>query len=179
MGRLFDGIAALVGVGGVDGIGARVSFEAEAAMALEFAATTEDGGGYPLPLVEGVSPAGHAPGEVARATLHELDWRPLVKALLADRARGESTARIAARFHQAVVDGALAVARLAGEKRGGGVTQVALSGGCFQNRRLSESLAAALRAADFTVLLQRAVPPNDGGIALGQIAVAAARLAAH
>ena len=179
MGRLFDGVAALVGVGGIDGLGARVSFEAEAAMALEFAATTEDSGGYPLPLVEGVSPEGLAPGEVARSTLHELDWRPLVKALLADRARGESTARIAARFHQAVVDGALAVARLAGEKRGGGVTQVALSGGCFQNRRLSESLAAALRAADFTVLLQRVVPPNDGGIALGQIAVAAARLAAH
>ena len=59
-----------------------------------------------------------------------------------------------------------------------GIRKLALSGGCFQNRRLSENLAAGLRAADFTVHVQRAVPPNDGGIALGQIAVAAARLAA-
>ncbi len=179
MGRLFDGVAALVGVGGIEDIGARVSFEAEAAMALEFAATAEDCGTYPLPLVEGVAPAGLAPGQVAHEALHELDWRPLVAALLADRARGESAARIAARFHQALVDGALAVALLAGGNRGGGVTQVALSGGCFQNRRLSERLAASLRTADFTVFLHRAVPPNDGGIALGQIAVAAARLAAE
>lgn len=179
MGRLFDGIAALVGVGGIDGLGARVSFEAEAAMALEFAATGEDCGTYPLPLIESTAPPGLAPGQVARETLHELDWRPLVLALLADRARGESAARIAARFHQAVVGGALAVARLAGANREGGVTQVALSGGCFQNRLLSENLSAALRAADFTVFQHRAVPPNDGGIALGQIAVAAARLAAH
>ena len=106
MGRLFDGVAALVGVGGIGGLGACVSFEAEAAMALEFAATAEACGSYPLPLVEGDSPGGLAPGQVARAALHELDWRPLVAALLADRARGESTARIAARFHQALVDGA-------------------------------------------------------------------------
>ena len=53
---------------------------------------------------------------------------------------------------------------------------VALSGGCFQNRVLTERLAGALAARGFRVLLHRQVPPNDGGIALGQIAVAAARL---
>ena len=86
---------------------------------------------------------------------------------------------MAARFHQALVDGAQAVARLAGSRRGGNVAQVALSGGCFQNRLLAERLATNLEAEGFHVLLHRAVPPNDGGIALGQIAGAAARLAAH
>jgi hydrogenase maturation protein HypF len=106
----------------------------------------------------------------------------MIAALLCDRARGESVARIAARFHQALVDGALAIARLAAGAsagRGERVERVALSGGCFQNRLLSERLAGSLRAAGFTVLLHRAVPPNDGGIALGQIAVAAARFAAN
>ena len=173
IGRLFDGIAALVGVGGVEGDGARVSFEAEAAMALEFAADPHERGTYPLPVVECAAPAGLAPGQLARDTLYELDWRPLVAALLADRSRDEPAARIAARFHQALVDGALAIARLSGARR------VALSGGCFQNRLLSERLATGLRAHGFAVFLHRAVPPNDGGIALGQIAVAAARLAAH
>ena len=172
MGRLFDGVAALLGLGGIDGDGARVSYEAEAAMALEFVADPRERGTYPLPLVESVAPAGLAPGQLAQATLHELDWRPLVAALLADRARGEALPRIAARFHQALVDGALAAAKLAA------VPVVALSGGCFQNRLLSERLATSLRAHDFNVLLHRDVPPNDGGIALGQIAVAAARLAA-
>ena len=182
MGRLFDGVAALVGIGGSDGLGARVSFEAEAAMALEFAATLEECGSYPLPLVESRAPAGLAPGQIAHDPLYELDWRPMIAALLCDRARGESVARIAARFHQALVDGALAIARLAAGAsagRGERVERVALSGGCFQNRLLSERLAGSLRAAGFIVLLHRAVPPNDGGIALGQIAVAAARLAAN
>ena len=181
MGRLFDGVAALLGVGGGigdgdgDGGGSRVSYEGEAAMALEFAADPRERGTYPLPLVASVAPSGLAPGQLRRETLHELDWRPLVAALLADRARGEAVPRIAARFHQALVDGALAVARLAAAD---GIARVALSGGCFQNRLLSERLAASLRADHFDVLLHRAVPPNDGGIALGQIAVAAARLAA-
>jgi hydrogenase maturation protein HypF len=179
MGRLFDGVAALLGIGGIDGTGARVSYEAEAALALEFAAHPEECGSYPLPLVASLAPTGLAPGQIAHEPLHELDWRPMIVALLRDRARGESVARIAARFHQAVVDGALAIALLAREDSSGGVRQVALSGGCFQNRLLSERLATALCGAGFTVFQHRAVPPNDGGIALGQIAVAGARLAAH
>ncbi len=179
MGRLFDGIAALLGVGGGDresgGYGIRVSYEGEAAMALEFAADPREHGTYPLPLVASIAPAGLAPGQLPGSGFHELDWRPLVAAMLADRRRGEAVPRIAARFHQALVDGALAAARLAA---GAGVTRVALSGGCFQNRLLAERLAARLRAENFEVLLHRDVPPNDGGIALGQIAVAAARLAA-
>lgn len=169
MGRLFDGVAALLGLAGSEG---RVSFEAEAAMALEFAADPQELGTYPLPLVEGAAPAGRAPGQIPHDRLHELDWRPLVVALLADQARGEPVARIAARFHQALADAALATAQLAG------LATVALSGGCFQNRLLTQRVAETLRAQRFSVFVHRAVPANDGGIALGQVAVAAARLAA-
>jgi hydrogenase maturation protein HypF len=79
---------------------------------------------------------------------------------------------VAARFHNALVHGIVAAARHAGQER------VALTGGCFQNHRLVTRASAALRAAGFRVLLNRNVPPNDGGISLGQLAVAAARLGA-
>jgi hydrogenase maturation protein HypF len=58
-----------------------------------------------------------------------------------------------------------------------GEPKVALTGGCFQNRLLTERASQRLREAGFDVLLHRQVPPNDGGISLGQIAVAAARIA--
>jgi hydrogenase maturation protein HypF len=64
----------------------------------------------------------------------------------------------------------LTVARLVGESR------VVLAGGCFQNRHLTERAVVRLREAGFDVLLHRQVPPNDGSISLGQVAVAAARL---
>ncbi|HUK64680.1 MAG TPA: hydrogenase maturation protein HypF, partial [Dongiaceae bacterium] len=76
----------------------------------------------------------------------------------------------AARFHNGLAMAIAAVARGVGERR------VALSGGCFQNRRLTESTAERLRAAGHEVLLHRRVPPNDGGVSLGQAAVAAARV---
>jgi hydrogenase maturation protein HypF len=76
---------------------------------------------------------------------------------------------MAARFHNAAVAGMVAVAQAVGEP------VVALSGGCFQNRRLTEQAAAQLRKVGFRVLLHRQVPPNDGGISLGQVAVAASQ----
>lgn len=162
-GRLFDGVAALVGVC------PRASFEGEAAMALEALANGDGARPYPLPAVEAPAPAGLAPGQEAAPTLLELDWRPLIVALLADLARGAPRGTVAARFHAAMSEAVLAVARAAAAPR------VALTGGCFQNRRLVLESAGRLRAAGFEVLLHRDVPANDGGIALGQIAVAAAR----
>lgn len=147
-GRLFDGVAALL-----DLVPA-TSFEGEAAMALEFVVDRAERGAYPLPLG----------GDGA------LDWRPTLHDLLHDLRAGTSAGRIAARFHNALVHAALAVAERAGEPR------VALSGGCFQNRVLTERLAAALALGGFEVLLHRQVPPNDGGIALGQVVIAAAQL---
>ena len=77
---------------------------------------------------------------------------------------------IAARFHNALAEAILAVARHAGAPR------VALTGGCFLNRLLLERAAARLAESGFEVLLHRQAPPGDGGISLGQIAVAAAQL---
>lgn len=151
MGRLFDGVAALASRR------ARVRFEGQAAMELEFAADTSEPGAYTLGLRG-------TPG-AARV----LDWEPLLREILADLRRGAGPGTVAARFHGALVDSAAGVAAATGEEL------VALTGGCFQNRLLSRRLAERLRAAGHRVLLHEQVPPNDGGISLGQVAVAAAQ----
>jgi hydrogenase maturation protein HypF len=165
VGRLFDGVAALVGLPG------SVSFEGEAAMRLEAIAERGYAGTYPVPLVDAVAPAELAPGQRPHAPLLELDWRPMLAAILADLARGVGAATVAARFHAALADTALELARRAGSR------YVALTGGCFQNRRLTVEVARRLRDEQFEVLVHRQVPANDGGIALGQVAVARRRLA--
>jgi hydrogenase maturation protein HypF len=150
MGRLFDGVAALCGLPRV------ISFEGQAAMALEFAADaeTDEAGAYPLPLGEGTSAVA--------------DWEPLVRAVLADRAAGVPVGRVSARFHNALAGLCVAVAERAG------VPQVVLSGGCFQNALLTDRVGRRLSEAGFSVYTHRRVPPGDGGIALGQVLVAAA-----
>lgn len=90
------------------------------------------------------------------------DWGPLISAVMADTIAGVPVSRIAARFHNALVAWILEVAASAKLK------QVVLSGGVFQNRYLTEQAAAALESRGFTVFTHRQVPPNDGGIALGQ-----------
>ncbi len=164
LGRLFDGVAALVGLPPV------VSHEGEAAMRLEFLAGAVEAVPYPFPALEVEAPGALAPGERRRETLLELDWRPLVAALLEDLARGVAGATIAARFHAACGEAALGIAAAVGLHR------VALSGGCFQNRRLNAEVGGRLARAGFEVLVHRQVPANDGGIALGQAAVARARM---
>ncbi len=158
-GRLFDGIAALAG------LGQRVDFEGQAAMALEFAADPAEPHAYPFP----VRRTGEEAGGGERAAL-VLDWLPLLDALLADLRRDVPAGVIAARFHNALVAGIAAVAQAVGCPR------VALTGGCFQNRLLVERAQQQLSRAGFEVLLHRQTPPNDGGISLGQVAVAAARM---
>ncbi len=154
-GRLFDAVAALAG------LASHSRFEGEAAMALEFAAgPAEPTAAYPFGLCE----ANHHGRAVA------VDWGPLVQEVRADRARGVPLARIATRFHDALAEIAVALAVRGGERR------VVLSGGCFQNRRLTESALQRLRAAGFDVYWHRRVPPNDGGIAVGQAAWALGRL---
>jgi hydrogenase maturation protein HypF len=150
-GRLFDAIAALIG------LRQQVTYEGQAAMQLEFVADPAVRDAYPLSL--------HAGGGSL-----VLDWAPLVEAVLEDLRRGISAGVMAARFHNALVKGMVKVAQTVGEP------VVALSGGCFQNRWLTERTTERLGAAGFQVLLHRQVPPNDGGISLGQMAVAAARM---
>jgi hydrogenase maturation protein HypF len=174
-GRLFDGVAALIGLHGA------VSFEGQAAMALEFAAEAREMGAYEMGVrsqaagvrgqeAERTSYIVHRPLSIAHRTSHILDWGPLVVGVLADLRRGVSQGIIAARFHNALVEGIVGMAQRAGAAR------VALTGGCFQNRLLTERAADRLQRAGFEVLLHRHVPPNDGGISLGQVAVAAAKL---
>jgi hydrogenase maturation protein HypF len=128
----------------------RTSFEGQAAMELEFAAE-RDGAAYG-----------------ATTT----DWGPLVRQIVADVRAGVPRAQIAARFHASLVAIIVAVARRSADRK------VLLTGGCFQNRRLSELAIAALRDAGFEPYWHGRVPPNDGGIALGQV-FATARQCAH
>lgn len=154
-GRLFDAVTALVN------LRLENHFEGQAAMDLEFSITgagaTEK---YAFALVEPEQTGGPL----------VVDWGPLILAVLEDVRRGTATGIIAARFHDAVVEAIVAVAQRAEEPR------VALSGGCFQNAYLLERTVRRLEGEGFTPFWHHAVPPNDGGVALGQL-VAAARSA--
>jgi hydrogenase maturation protein HypF len=153
-GRLFDGIAAMIG------FPERVTYEGQAAVALEFEADRDERAAYPVAITRSALSA--APLVV--------DWRPMLSAVLEDRSRGARTATIAARFHNALIEAIVRVARDVGEPR------VVLSGGCFQNRILAERAIERLRGVGHEVLVHRHVPPNDGGVSLGQAAIAAALL---
>ena len=94
------------------------------------------------------------------------DWAPLIAALRLDVAAGVPTSLIAARFHNALANWILAVAQRSG------LRQIVLSGGVFQNSYLAERAAALLEARGCRVYTHQRVPPNDGGIALGQAVLA-------
>jgi hydrogenase maturation factor HypF (carbamoyltransferase family) len=98
-----------------------------------------------------------------------IDWEPLVRAILADLGHGVDRAEIARRFHAALADAAVRIAERAG------LARVCLGGGCFQNTRLSTAVQLRLEQAGFQVLAARRIPPNDGGLAVGQAHVAAER----
>lgn len=163
-GRLFDAVAAAVGL-----FFERTDYEGQAAIALEGLVTGDELEAaraeerYPVSLP--VHPETQLP---------YLEWLGMWRAILGDRFAGTPPARIAARFHLALAD---AVVRMAEKvRKSHDITTVALTGGVFQNRVLTEELAEGLRARDFHVLLHHELPPNDGGLAVGQAAVAAARL---
>jgi hydrogenase maturation protein HypF len=155
MGRLFDGVAALLGVR------EEVRYEGQAAIELETLARG----------AEPVLPVDLYPFAVNGDTL---DPSPLIGAIVADLLRGAAVPAIARRFHESVAAMlAQACARVREER---GLDRVVLSGGVFQNRLLLEQTLERLTAMKFQVYINRIVPPNDGGVSLGQAAVAAARL---
>jgi hydrogenase maturation protein HypF len=140
VGRLFDAVAS------ISGLAHQNRFEGQAATLLENeigALHTEEA--YPL-----------SGG----------DWTPLIEQVLKDKREGASVSRIAAKFHNALVNWTVEVATKIGEK------QIVLSGGVFQNRYLTERAAAVLELRDYIVHTHLRVPPNDGGIALGQAVMA-------
>jgi hydrogenase maturation protein HypF len=150
VGRLFDAVAAL------SGDSQSVAFEGQAAMRLEFAARELS----PLP----------PPYEL------ELDWLwpegsssgfgGLVRGILSDLSEGVPRRHIAARFHASLISAAVRTAERAA------LSDVVLTGGCFQNLLLLEGLSSALEARGYRVHTAGQIPPNDGGIAAGQLAAA-------
>ncbi|CAN5818971.1 carbamoyltransferase HypF [soil metagenome] len=155
-GRLFDAVAALAGLRD------QVSFEGQAAMELEsLAATAASDGSYPM--------------EIAAADrMLILDTRPLIRAVAQDVRSGCSASLIARRFHEGLAGGIAAVCGRIRELTG--VTSVVLTCGVFLNALLTEKCIDRLTPSGFRVYRHRVVPPNDGGLSLGQLAVAAAQL---
>jgi hydrogenase maturation protein HypF len=133
-------------------------------MALEFAVEEEVGDRYPFAI--GDEADGFAPGAWTPPALI-VDWAPALRAVVRDARAGTAPGVIAARFHNMLVEAIVAVAARVGEPR------VVLTGGCFQNRHLAERAIAGLRAAGFRPYWHQRVPPNDGGISLGQVAAVA------
>jgi hydrogenase maturation protein HypF len=148
-GRLFDAVAALLGVRDT------VSYEGQAAIELEQLADPTETGSYPATVDDG--------------RVHGAD---LVRAVLDDLRSGRSREVVAARFHNAVAAAIIGTCELLREVTGLGT--VALSGGVFQNVLLLDRCTDGLHAVGFRVLVHHRVPPNDGGISLGQAAVVAA-----
>jgi hydrogenase maturation protein HypF len=165
-GRLFDAVGSLIG------LRQRCGFEGQAALEVEFAAETEKekctaesagrelvATGYPFAL------EGSAAGPLV------IDWGQMVRAILSDATRTSQSAAIALRFHVTLANMMVAVAKRVGEPK------VVLTGGCFQNRCLTEMAINSLQEAGFRFYWHQRIPPNDGGISLGQVVAAAAELA--
>ncbi|MFE4552775.1 carbamoyltransferase HypF [Streptomyces sp. NPDC056785] len=175
MGRLFDAVASLTGVCH------RSGYEAQAAVELEAAALTApagDTGAYGFavrgaPPERTAEPGGGAPRQATGPVPAPLlaDPAPLFTAIVGDLRAGVAPGLVAARFHRAVAGLVHRLCALARERHG--VDTVALTGGVFANSLLSSACAAALRRDGFTVLRHHLVPPGDGGLALGQLMVAA------
>ena len=156
MGRLFDAVASLIGVRHF------ATYEAQAAIELEAVAGISQGC-YHFAL-----PTGDAPS---------IDATHLLQEIVSDLCNQVAPATIASRFHKAVAN--LIVEQSIALRHQTGLNQVALTGGVFQNRLLLEQSVNLLKNAHFDVLIHRSVPPNDGGLALGQAMVAAHQVAAN
>ncbi len=152
LGRLFDAVAAILGLGTYN------HFEAQLPMALESIADPDVRDGYDFQMID--APAG---------TL-QLDFRTMIGQIIEDTRKGELPGVISAKFHNTVAEGLLGLAIEARKKYH--LDTVALSGGVFCNRYLTNHLISRLKEEGFSVLFNRAVPTNDGCISLGQAAIA-------
>ena len=151
-GRLFDAVSALLG------LSRTITFEGQAAIALEM-------------IARGKAHAGPYPFSVERQDDRwQVRLKDLFQALVVDASRGVGPSEISMRFHHTVAHMVKAVTTLVSRETG--ITTVVLSGGCFQNRLLTGITAALLEASNLRCYTHRRVPCNDGGIALGQAAVA-------
>jgi hydrogenase maturation protein HypF len=154
-GRLFDAVAAATG------ICRRRTYEGQPALELEMAAAPEKHGFYPAEVQQD--------GETL-----VLDTPAIFRGVVEDRLTGQDNASIAARFHLSLAEGLTRMCLML--RKHTGLNLIALSGGVFQNCLLLTQLKTRLTQQGFEVLTHKLVPPNDGGISLGQVAAAAARL---
>ena len=159
-GRLFDAVAAILGVRDA------VNYEGQAAVELEQLADPGEPAAYPARVGAGAD----------RGPLR-LAGTDLICAVVEDLEAGVAAPLVAARFHNGLAAATVAACQALREKSG--LETVALSGGVFQNMLLLERTVAGLERTGFRALVHSRVPPNDGGISLGQTAVAAARLRAR
>ena len=162
-GRLFDAVSAILG------LCQKSRFEAQAAMQLEFAlegVQTEEF--YYFRMTSASYRTRSLPSGNARYPKYVIDWAPMIRGIVADQESKVSAGLISAKFHNTLVEMLVAIAERSNQ------TKVILSGGCFQNKYLLERSIAKLHEKGFQPYWHQHIPPNDGGIALGQI-VAAAR----
>jgi hydrogenase maturation protein HypF len=155
MGRLFDAVASLLGLRNA------INYEGQAAIELETIADRSVNRGY----------------EFAVGSNGIIKAEPVIQRAVADLLNGRAAAEIAAKFHLAVVQLIVTLAQQVRDERH--LSRVALSGGVFQNMFLLERTRQQLAAEGFEVFTHSRIPANDGGISLGQAAVANARLVAH
>jgi hydrogenase maturation protein HypF len=166
-GRLFDAVAALLGVRDT------INYEGQAAIELEQWADPAERGAYRAAVEPDVAGSGSVGGPVGVTGPLRVRGADLVRAAAEDLLAGAAPAVIAARFHRGVAAAVVAVCVKLRDRSGRGT--VALSGGVFQNLLLLGHVVDGLEEAGFRVLTHARVPPNDGGISLGQAVVAGAR----
>ena len=151
LGRVFDAVAAMVGLGSYN------HFEAQLPMALEAIAESEVEEQYDFDLIDGER--------------LQIDLGRMIKQIIADVREGAAGGVVSAKFHNCLAAALLETAKAGRESKK--LSTVALSGGVFCNRYLTNRLVSLLRKNGFDVLFNRDVPSNDGGISLGQAAIAA------
>jgi hydrogenase maturation protein HypF len=148
MGRLFDAVSAILGFCQIS------DFEAEAATYLEFAAERSNTSElYSFDIIE-------------RAKHKAIDWRPIIRGILEDIRNQAAKETIAAKFHNTLVEAAIGIVQTTN------IRDIALSGGCFQNKYLAERMINRLKSESFRPHWHREIPCNDGGICAGQILAA-------
>jgi hydrogenase maturation protein HypF len=162
VGRLFDAVASIIG------LRQYVNFEGQAAMELEFAIEgTETDEAYQFRISSNAHEIEN--GAIRKSAIDNshsaivIDWGPMILEVLDHARQKVSRSIISAKFHNTLVEVIVEIAKRIGEKR------VVLSGGCFQNKYLTERAVRRLEAAGFQPYWHQRVPPNDGGIALGQV----------
>jgi hydrogenase maturation protein HypF len=158
-GRLFDAVASITGLRQTN------RFEGQAAMELEFAIGAEETEeAYPFSITTAEKKLD------AMQPAMFVDWEPLIHAIIQDVCDSAPLARIARKFHNTLAEIIVEVAKRVAQKR------VVLTGGCFQNKHLIEMAVKKLEAGGFYPYWHQRIPPNDGGIALGQIVAASKHL---